>query len=266
MAYKEEYRGLHFEKKGHVAHITFDNPHNLNALSYYVFESIIELFDEMSKDRDVWGAILTGAGRSFIAGADLAGFPEVEYYPGEFHRDSLLFVHTAMSKIANFERPTIAAINGFAFGGGAEVSLSCDIRLASTKAKVSFPESRLGGMPLYTGPSRATRILGPTVAKLMMFTGRHFTAEEALQLGFVTYVYEPDELMPAAEALMEEIVSRSPIGNKFAKIMVDKATEMSYQASLEMERMINPLVFQSNDNTEGLKAFLNKTTYTFTNN
>ena len=266
MAYKEEYKGLRFEKKGHVAYITFDNPRNLNALSYFVFESINQLFDEMRKDRDIWGVILTGAGRSFVAGADLAGFPEAEYYKSEFLRDSIVYVHDTLNKIADFERPTIAAINGFALGGGAELALCCDIRIASETAKIGFPEARLGGMPLYTGPSRATKILGPGVTKLMVFTARHFTAQEAKELGFVTYVYEPDELMAGAEALMAEIISRGPIGLKFAKITIDKCDEMSYQASLEMQRLLHPMLFESEDAKEGLKAFLDKRKYEFKNN
>ena len=266
MSYKEEYKGLRFEKNGHAARITFDSPHNLNALSYDVFRSINELFDEMRYDRDIWGVILTGAGRSFIAGADLAGFPEPDYYRPEFYRDSLKYVHDTLNKIADFERPTIAAINGFALGGGAEVALCCDIRLASKTAKIGFPESRIGGTPLYTGPTRATRILGPTVTKLMIFTGRHFTAEEALQLGFVTYVYEPDELMERADELMAEIVSRGPMGNKFGKIMVDRCADMSYDASLEYQRLIHPVLFDSEDSREGIKAFLEKREYEFKNN
>ena len=263
--YKEEYAGLRFEKKGHFAIITFDNHEKLNTLSYPVLESINELFDEMKKDREIWGAILTGAGRSFVVGADLEGFPEADYYQTEFLRDSLVYVHNTFNKIADFERPTIAAINGFALGGGAELALCCDIRIAAANAKIGFPESRLGAMPLYTGPSRAIRILGPAVTKLMIFTGRHYTAEEARQLGFITYVYEPGELMNNAETLMAEIVSRGPIGLKFAKIMVDKSTEMSYQASLEMEKLIHPVLFQSEDSTEGIKAFLEKRDYEFKN-
>ena len=266
MAYKEEYKGLQFEKKGHVAHITFDNPRNLNALSYFVFESINQLFDEMQKDRDIWGVIITGEGRSFVAGADLADFPEADYYTSEFLRDSIVYVHNTLNKIADFERPTIAALNGFTLGGGAELALCCDIRVACKTAKIGFPEARLGGMPLYTGPSRATRILGPTVTKLMMFTGRHFTAEEAKDLGFVTFVYEPEELMERAEELMDEIVSKGPIGVKFAKITIDKCAEMSYQASLELQRLIHPLLFQSEDAVEGIKAFLEKRKYDFKNN
>lgn len=170
------------------------------------------------------------------------------------------------NKVANFDRPVIAAINGYALGGGAELSLCCDIRIARSKAKIGFPEVRLGGIPGYTGPSRAVKILGPAVAKEMLFTGRRYTAEEALSRHFVTEVVEPEQLLERAEEIMNEILERSPIAVKFGKMMCDRCAEMSYEASLEYERVICALLPYAEDYKEGHDAFLEKRPPKFVNN
>jgi len=266
MAYKDSYPGIDFEIKGRIAYLRFNNPATLNALSYTVFQSINDIFDELKKDRKVWGVILTGEGRSFIAGADLKDMPAFDYFRAEGCRDDRVYIHDTFNKIANYERPTIAAINGFALGGGAELAMCCDIRIASSKAKVGFPEVRLGGIPGYTGPSRAVKILGVAVAKEMLFTGRHYTADEALFRRFVTEVVEPEQLMARAEEIMNEIHERSPVAVKFGKIMCDRCAEMSYEASLEYERMICAILPDSEDYAEGMAAFHEKRKPTFHNN
>lgn len=266
MDYSEIYEGLTVEKKGHMVLVTFDNPATLNALSYRVFHSMNLLFDKMRSDRDVWGVVLTGTGRSFVAGADLKDAPVFDYFAGEACRDDRRYIHETYNKVANFDRPTIAAINGYALGGGAELALCCDIRIASEKAKIGFPEVRIGGIPGYTGPSRAVKILGPAVAKEMIFTGRHYTAAQAKDRGFVTEVVEPDQLLPRAEEIMSEILQYSPIFVKLGKIMCDRATEMSYESSLEYERMICALMSYAEDYKEGHDAFLEKRTPHFKNN
>lgn len=274
MAYKEEYPGLLFEKKGHIAYVTFNNPKVLNAISYFMFDSLNELFDEMDKDRDVWAVILTGAGeKSFMAGADLKGDATKvadknaqPYFPAEANRDFRRYIHATYNKIANFERPTVAAINGYCLGGGAELALCCDFRIASTRAKIGYPEVNIGAIAAYVGVTRASRILGPTAAKEMLMSGKHYTAEEALRLGYVSRVVEPENLIPACEELLSDMLQRAPIAVKFTKIMVDRCLEMSYQSSCEFERVLCSMVCASDDYTEGITAFAEKRKPNWKNN
>lgn len=255
MTYQKDWTGFHFEVKENYGVITFDDPATLNALSYPLFADFNKLMDQLYQDRGILGLILTGAGRSFVAGANLKGMTTLVNEP---YRDDKKYIHDTFTKLAEYDRPTIAAINGFALGGGAELALNCDIRIASTKAKIGFPEVKLGGIPGYTGPSRAVKLLGPAVTKEMMMTGHNYTAQEAFDFRFVTKVVEPEELMPTAEAMMKEILSRAPIAVKMAKVMVDRAQEMSLQSSLELERLIVHLLYCTNDWDEGLKAFAEK--------
>lgn len=270
MNYKSEYPGvIHFKKRNNLAYLTFDNPKTLNALSVDAFASLNELFDQMGQDDEILGVILTGAGRSFIAGADLQD-PNLKAstpasMPPLNKREQLLYVHNTMNKIANFHRPTIAAINGYALGGGAELSLCCDFRIASSKAKIGFPEGHLGGIPGYTGPTRAVRILGVTAAKLMIYTGKHFLAAEAKELGFVHKVVEPDELIPACEELMGLILKQAPNAVKYGKIICNQATEMSLEACLEQERLLASVLQSTEDFAEGMTAFTEKRDPVFKN-
>ena len=268
MEYKKEYPGvIHFEKKDHVAILTFDNPKTLNALSYDIFTSINEIFDSMYTDQDIWGVILTGAGRAFVAGADLKdpklSVSDPSKIPPVERRESLLRIHMTLNKIAEFPRPVIAAINGYALGGGAELGLCCDFRIASSKAKIGFPEGILGGIPGYTGPSRAVRIMGVTAAKEMIFDARHYTAEEALRLGYLSQVVEPEELLPTCEAFMARMLKASPLSLKYGKLMCDRCAEMSLQSSLEFERLIIGTLGTSEDWKEGIAAFQERRTPEF---
>lgn len=277
MAYRNDYYHLDFEVKGHVGYITFNNPKTLNALTYRTMKDLVELFDEMEKDRNIWGVILTGTGRSFISGADLKdgdtsanklvndgeaasdlGTSFNEGFRIEANRDDRCFVHSVYNRILNFDRPTIAAINGYALGGGAELALCCDIRIGSKKAKIGFPEAHIANIPGYTGPSRAVRVMGAAFTAEMMMTGYHYPAEEILHYGFFSKVVEPEELMPTAEEFMARILRNSPLAVKFNKIMANRSAEMTYEASLELERLISAILLESQDGLEGMSAFLEK--------
>lgn len=268
MNYLTEYPGtIHFEKKDHIAILTLDDPKTLNALSLDILGSLNVLFDAMAEDDDILGVIITGAGRSFIAGANLKNgrVTDPSKITSVERREELFYIHNTLNKIAEFPRPVIAAINGFALGGGAELSLCCDFRFASTKAKIGFPEVKLGGMPGYTGPSRAIRILGVTAAKEMIYTAKNYTAEEAKELGFVSRVVEPEALLPACEEFMGTIVSRAPLAVKYSKIMCNRSQEMSLQSSVEVERLITGILGSTADWGEGMKAFAEKRTPVFQN-
>ncbi len=268
MEYKPEYPGtIHFEKEGHIAILTLDDPKTLNALSLDILGSLNELLDTMAEDEDIRGVIITGAGRSFIAGANLKNgrVTDPSKITAVERREELHYIHKTLNKIADFPRPVIAAINGFALGGGAELSLCCDFRIASSKAKIGFPETKLGGMPGYTGPSRAIRILGVTVAKEMIYTAKNYTAQEAKELGFVSKVVEPEELLPTCKEMLSTIVERAPLAVKYSKIMCNHSQEMSLEVSEEMERLITGILGSTCDWGEGMKAFAEKRSPVFQN-
>lgn len=266
VVYQNEYPGLLFEKRGPIAYIRFYNPGRLNAISYTMFDSLNTLFDTMDGDRTLRAVILTGEGeRSFMAGADLKGGATKvadksaqPYFPAEANRDFRRYIHRTYTKIANFERPTMAAINGYCLGGGAELALYCDFRIASKNAKIGYPEVNIGAIAGYVGITRATRILGPTVAKRMLMSGTHFTAEEALKMGFVSDVVDQADLIPTCEAFLKDMIEKAPIAVKFTKIAVDRCAEMSYEASCEFERVLTSFVCASEDYTEGVTAFAEK--------
>lgn len=262
MEYKNQYPGaINFVKKGHVAYLTFNNPKTLNSLSYDMFMSINEIFDTMREDGDIWGVILTGEGRSFIAGADLS---DSRMQTADFSGANVLrdvrrnLIHDCLKHILDFERPVIAAINGYCLGGGAELATCCDFRIASSKARIGYPEVKLGGIPAYLGVTQAMRVMPAAAAKEMLMTGKHYTAQEAKELGFVSRVVEPEELMAAAEELMASITRNAPLAVKYCKICADRSVEMSVNASSELECLIAALLASTKDNKEGKAAFHEK--------
>lgn len=263
--YKDIYPGqIHFWKQDHIAYLKFDNPANLNAFSFTMFASINEIFDKMLEDRDILGVILTGEGRSFIVGADLKELDDMRngdtyaYYYPKAYRDQRVYIHDTLNKIAKFPHPTLCAINGYALGGGAEVALNCDVRIASRTAKIGFPETSIGGIAAFTGISRSIRSLGIATAKEIHMTARHYTAEEALRRGFVCEVYESEELMDKAIEMIKLITFRSPVCEKYLKLFPDTSAEMSYEASLEYERNMVSLTQYHPDAQESTDAFKQK--------
>lgn len=261
MEYKQHYEGIDFELKDHIAYLTFNHPKTLNALSYQVFMSINEIFDTMLDDKEVWGVILTGAGRSFVAGADLsdARMQNADFAGPVVLRDVRRnLIHKCLRHILDFDRPVLAAINGYCLGGGAELATCCDFRIASTKAKIGYPEVKLGGIPAYLGVTQAMRVMSPSAAKEMLMTGRHYTAQEAKELGFVSRVVEPEELMPQAESLMKDIIRNAPLAVKLCKVCADRSMEMSLESSSEFECLVAATLASTKDNKEGKAAFHEK--------
>lgn len=266
MAYQEFYQRILFEKKNHIGYVTINYVEKLNSLNVSVFQDLNHVFDEMKADPEVWGVILTGTGRAFCAGADQTGMPNIEgnYLEG-FRAQLMENSHFTFKKIAEFPYPVLAAINGYALGGGAELACACDLRIISATAKMGFPEPNLGGMACYGGPTRLPRLIGMAAAKEMFFTGRHFTAEEVLRLGLVSRVVQDDQLMVVAEEIMSGIVSKCPMSLRYLKIMLNRGAEMSVESSLEFERMLAPITHTSEDRKEGQAAFREKRKPVFQN-
>lgn len=266
MAYRDDYKFIIFEKRDHMAVLTINNPKQLNALNKTVLSELDEIFDEMLSDRDVWGVILTGVGRSFVSGADIGkDIGVIMSTNPEPKRAWFKKVDDLYNRIAEFDRPVIAAINGYALGGGIELALCCDLRIASSNARIGFPESGLGGIPAYGGPTRLPRIIGMNHAKEMLLLGDNFTAEECLRMGLLTKVVEPEMLMEEAEKMMRRILRKAPIAVKYVKMLLNKGAEMSYHSSLEMERLTNGVLACTSDYFEGLEAFQQKRKAEFKN-
>jgi len=254
------YETLLFDKaENGVVTITLNRPDRMNTLGGSMKPDLYDAFQNvMLNDRDVRCVILTGAGeRAFCAGADIkerAGNrpPRAEYYAKQ------KFTHDLTRLIEDFERPVIAAINGVAMGGGMEIALCADIRIAADHAKMALPEVKLGVLPAAGGTQRMPRLIGASAAKELMFTGRHITAEEALAYGIVSRVVPGADLMATARALADEIAAQPPLSVAFIKQAINKGLQVGLEEGLEYERLGAAMIMDSEDRKEGMAAFLEK--------
>lgn len=250
------YENIVFEmKKEHVALITVNRPKALNALNDDVLKELNQAFDEIEADKNILGLIITGAGRSFVAGADLA---QLRDYGPEENRANAGLAQDTFTRLENLPLPTIAAVNGFALGGGNELAMSCDIRIASEKAKFGQPEASLGVPPCFGGTQRLPRLVGYGMAKEMIYTGRMVGAQEAREIGLVNKVVAPEELLGAAEEMMDQIIGKSPRGIRYSKLILNETVDMSLAQGLEFEKNISAICYGLADKKEGFYAFLEK--------
>jgi enoyl-CoA hydratase len=253
---KMDYKNIRYEKDGAVATITIDRPKVLNALNDETVMELHDCVDGIAGDGEVRCVILTGEGeKSFVAGADIGELAECDVVSGKATCDKgqdLFF------KIENLAQPVIAAVNGFALGGGCEIAMACDIRLASEKAKIGQPEVSLGIIPGYGGTQRLAKIVGPGKARQLIYTGDHIGAEEAYRIGLVDEVYPPEELMPKAKEMAQKIASKGPLAIKAAKEAINTGLYVNLQAGCELEGTLFAGICASADKEEGTKAFLEK--------
>lgn len=242
-------------KKDHIAVITLNQPNSLNALNADMLSAIEKAVDEVNSDKDIYVLILTGAGKAFVAGADIKEMQPLspmEALPwGSIGRD--LF-----TKIEHLRIPVIAAINGFALGGGCELALSCDIRIASEKAKFGQPEVGLGIIPGFGGTQRLPRVVGVGKAKELIYTGKVIGAEEAHQIGLVNSVVPAEELLQAAEALANAIALNAQHAVQEAKKAINTGIEVDALSGLDYEAQAFALCFATKDQKAGMEAFVNK--------
>lgn len=264
-----DYKNTKLEIKENVAYLTLTRPEALNALNSTTVKELESIFDLLASDRNVWGVIITGEGKGFCAGADiteiLAERPGASANPSERFSDYVDGVQRTFNKIENYERPVIAAVNGYALGGGCELSLSCDIRIASTKASFGQPEVNLGVISCYGGTQRLPKVVSIGLAKEIMYTGRIVKAAEAKEIGLVNRVVEPENLLQEAEELMKTIVSKAPIAVKYTKACINKGLEVSLAYGLEYEKNMVGLCLATDDGREGIDAFINKRAANFKN-
>ena len=239
------YQTIKYEVKDKVATVTINRPEALNALNSTVLDELFDVFNVIDKDDEVRCVIVTGEGRSFVAGADIAEMSTLNPVEGK--------------RFA----PVIAAVNGFALGGGCELSMACDIRLASVKAVFGQPEAGLGITPGFGGTQRLSKIVGPGNAAMLILTAQNIKADEALRIGLVQKVVEPEELMPTAEAMAKKIASNAPVAVMACKTLLNKGYHLDLFSGCALEAEGFGVCFGTEDQKEGMKAFLNKTKYEY---
>ena len=250
------------EKKDGIAVVTISRPEALNALNSTVIGELEEVIAALERDLTVRAMILTGEGRSFVAGADIG-----EQYPLDLdggrrwgQRGSALF-----RRIEKLEFPTIAAVNGFALGGGCELAMSCDIILASEKAKFGQPEVGLGITPGFSGTQRLPRRVGAAKAKELIFSGKMIKADEAKAIGLVNEVFAPEALLDGAMEMAKSFAKNAPIAVKYAKACIDRGLQLDMDGGIACENELFAMCFATADQKEGMKAFLDKRPAAFTN-
>jgi enoyl-CoA hydratase len=235
--------------------LTIDRPDALNALSPAVLEALDGALDEVAADDDVAAVVFTGAGRAFVAGADIAEMKEMTPLEAEaFSHDA----HRIFAKLEALPVPTIAAVNGFALGGGCELALACDWIYASSKARIGQPETKLGLIPGFGGTSRLVRRVGLAWAKELVLVAEPITAEEAARIGLVNRIFAPEELLDAAIAAGEAISSRGPVAIRLAKSVMQQGQDADVRTAHALEQQAFGLVFASEDRVEGTTAFVEK--------
>lgn len=246
---------VEYKVDGGVGTLTINRPKALNALNSDVLSELSNILD--SVDLDVIRClIITGAGeKSFVAGADIGEMHNLDGQGGKaFGKKG----NDVMRKIETFPIPIIAAINGFALGGGNELAMSCDIRICSDNALFGQPETGLGVTPGFGGTQRLPRLINPGKAKEILYTSWNFKADEAYRLGLVNAVYTQEELMPAAEKMAKAIAKNGPIAVRDCKKLVNEGLEKSMPAAIEFEAEVFGSTFDTNDQKEGMGAFVEK--------
>ena len=250
------YENLLYEKRDQIAFLTFNRPKVLNALNWKTMEELRHILADAREDSEVRVLILTGAGdKAFVAGADIS---ELAVQTPVSGKETALFGQSVLHQLETLGKPSIAAINGFALGGGCELAMACSIRLASKTAKLGQPEVKLGIMPGYGGTQRLARLCGKGAAHELCLSGEMISAEEALRIGLVNHLYEPGELLPAAEALAKKIIVNAPLAVKFTMEAIERGAEMPLEEGQFLEATLFGLCCATQDMREGTRAFLEK--------
>src|SRR3954464_7936694 len=251
-----------YAKKGAIAYVTLNRPKVLNALNRRTWEDLKTAFEDARDDAVIRGVILTGAGdKAFIAGADISEVAHLTAVEGE---ESSSFGQGVLNLIENLGKPVIAAINGFALGGGCETAMACTIRLATENAKLGQPEVKLGVLPGGGGTQRLPRLIGKGRALQVILSGGMISAQEAWRIGLVNEVVPPAELISRAEAILKQIFANAPVAVKYALESVNKGTESSLAEALSLEASLFGLCAGTDDKKEGTSAFLEKRKPQFT--
>ncbi|HXV50700.1 MAG TPA: enoyl-CoA hydratase-related protein [Nitrosopumilaceae archaeon] len=246
---------LRVEKDDQIALITINRPEKLNAMNLQVMDEFISVLDDLEKDQSKV-IIITGAGqKAFSAGADIEYMSKIGSTEAEKYA---LRGHEVLNKIEKIEKPVIAAINGYALGGGCELGLACDIRFASTNAQLGQPEVTIGICPGWGGTQRLLRIIGPSKAKDLIFTGRKIGAQEALDMGLINKIIPIENLLAESKAYAKIISKNSSFAVGVSKMLVNKGMDANLDTGLKLEIYSWSLCFSSKDREERMRTFLEK--------
>jgi enoyl-CoA hydratase/carnithine racemase len=245
-----------YEKKNGIAYVTLNRPKVLNALNTPTWTDLKTAFEDAKADKSVHGVILTGAGdKAFIAGADISELAHVDAYEAE---ESSRFGQGVLDLIENLGKPVVAAINGFALGGGCETAMACTIRVAAEHAKFGQPEVKLGLLPGGGGTQRLPRLVGKGRALQLILTGETISAQEAYRIGLVNEVVPAANLIARSEAILKQIASNAPIAVKFSLEAANKGMETSQAEGFALEASYFGICAATEDKKEGTSAFLEK--------
>lgn len=255
------YQTIRLEQQDGIAYLTICRPEVLNALNAEVLGEIEDVVIQLETAKEVKALIVTGEGRAFVAGADIGAQSVLDLEGGRSwgKKGSAIFRRLELLPL-----PTIAAVNGFALGGGCELSMACDMILASEKAKFGQPEVGLGITPGFSGTQRLARKVGKAKAMELILTGEMIRADEALRIGLVNQVVAPEELLPAAKKLAEKILKNGPLAVKYAKAAIARGLEVDLDSAIALENELFAMCFATADQKEGMQAFLEKREAAFT--
>ena len=247
---------LLIERDGRVAIVTFNRPNVLNALDAPTLDAFRRTMLDLQRDDEVRSIVLTGAGdKAFIAGADINELAALTPTVG---REHALTGQHVFDLVENLGKPVIAAINGYALGGGCELAMACTFRLAADTARIGLPEITLGILPGYAGTQRMARLVGKGKAMELILTGHHITADEALQIGLVNRVVAAGELMTQVRALAAELAAKPPVAVRYCIDAINQGLDMPFAEGCQHEAALFGLVTATEDMREGTKAFLEK--------
>lgn len=252
---------IDLEYQDHVALLTINQPDKLNALNSDRLRSLFLRIQEASLHPEVRAIVLTGAGeRAFVAGADITEMVSLSHEAGRAFGE---LGHAVASALENAPQPVIAVVNGYAFGGGCELALACDIRVASPNAVFAQPEVSLGILPGWGGSQRLPRVVGPSIASELIFTGRRVDAEEALRIGLINAIHPASELLPKALEMARQIAANSPRSVQAAKRLIASTRGAAHRDGLAAEANAFGEAFGTLDQIEGMSAFVEKRTPLF---
>ncbi|MGL5822115.1 MAG: short-chain-enoyl-CoA hydratase [Sarcina sp.] len=258
-----ELKNVLLEKEGNIAVVTINRPKALNALNSETLNDLNEVVAALEGDKSVYAVILKGAGdKSFVAGADISEMKDLNEEEG---KNFGLLGNNVFRRLENLDKPVIAAISGFALGGGCELAMACDIRIASEKAKFAQPEAGLGITPGFGGTQRLPRIVGTGIAKELIYTGRIVKADEALRIGLVNKVVAPENLIDEAMAMAKSIAVNAPIAVKLCKDAINRGTQVDIDRAIVIEAEDFGKCFTTEDQKEGMTAFVERREKNFKN-
>lgn len=260
----EKFNHVKFDVENQIGILKIDNPKTLNALNEATLKEIKTVVEQINEEEvDIRFLIITGAGdKAFVAGIDIKELKGKTTLEG---REFSELGNSTFNAISNLPIPTLAAVNGYALGGGLELALACDIRFASETVLAGLPELKLGLIPGFGGTQRLARTVGVAKAKELIFSSKNVEAEEGLEIGLFNQIFAQSHLMPEAKKYAETVIKRAPIATRFAKTAIDTGYELDLNRAIDFEKELFGSLFATEDTNEGLQAFVDKRQAKFKN-